>query len=62
MTIAGTYKEVEGVVKKHHVYGAEAVINALVFGSVGEAYINKEALHRMIDSAYERLAWEEAKS
>ena len=55
MTIASSSREVKELIQNHHVYGAEAVINAVVFGSIGEAYIDKEVLKRMIDKAYERL-------
>lgn len=55
MTISKTEAEVAYLIKKHHVYGAETIINAVVLGSIGEAYINKDVLKRMIDRAYERF-------
>lgn len=58
MTVASSSKEVKELIQNHHVYGAEAIINAVVFGSVGEAYIDKDVLKRMIDNAYDRLKWE----
>lgn len=55
MTISKTEAEIVYLIKKHHVYGAETIINAVVLGSIGEAYIDKDVLKRMIDRAYDRF-------
>ena len=54
MTIAGTDRAVRELIKEHHVYGAETVINALVRATTDELYLGEDVLIRLIHKAYER--------
>lgn len=54
MTIAGTDRAVRELIKEHHVYGAETVINALVRATTDELYLGEDVLIRMIHDAYVR--------
>ena len=51
MTIRELDPTIREVVDQWHVYGAEAVINALVRACKGKRYLDAEALHRMLESA-----------
>ncbi len=59
MTIAATDREVKELIDKHHVYGAEVVINALVRASAKEPYLNEDFIIKMIKFAFDRLNEEE---
>ena len=54
MTIAGTDKAGRDLIKEHHVYGAETVVNALVRATTDELYLGEDVLIRLIHKAYER--------
>lgn len=54
MTIAQTDREIKELIDKHHVYGAETVINALVRACDGQDYLGRDAIVKMLDSAYAR--------
>lgn len=54
MTIAETDREIRTIVEKHHVYGAEAVINALVRAVKNEKQLSKHEIEKMLDHAFER--------
>lgn len=54
MTIAGTDKAVRDLIKEHHVYGAETVVNALVRATIDEPYMGEDMLIRLVHKAYER--------
>lgn len=51
MTIAALHKELSGVIKEHSVYGAEAIVNALVYGSEGNKYLDRAEIHKLVDAA-----------
>lgn len=55
MTIAQTEKEIKGLVKEHHIYGAETIINALVRSSKDISYLDEETIVKMVKSAFERI-------
>lgn len=55
MTIAETDREVKDLVEKHHVYGAETIINALVRACDKKPYLGRAELIKLIDNAYEHL-------
>ena len=52
MTIAETDKQIRGVIKQWHVYGAEAIVNALVRACEHEPYLQRDDLLRLLDHAY----------
>ena len=60
MTIAALDPEIKGVISKHSVYGAEAVVNALVRACDGHQYLQREDLIELLDNAYKRLAVDKA--
>ena len=60
MTIAGTDREVRVLIKQHHIYGAETIINALVRAAQTEPYLTKDAIIKMVDRAFERESTREA--
>jgi len=53
MTIASADKEISGLVENFDVYGAEAVINALVRACRGKRFLNKKALLDIFDHSFE---------
>lgn len=54
MEIATTDREIGELIYRHHVYGAEAVINALVRAAKKEPYLDKYAVLRMVERAFDR--------
>ena len=54
MTIAKADREVKDLIQKNHVYGAEAIINALVRAAQTEPYLTPDAIKSMVDHAFER--------
>lgn len=54
MQIVEIEREVKGVIREHHIYGAECLINELVRAAQEEPYLTKEAMFRMIESAFKR--------
>jgi hypothetical protein len=54
MTIAETRNEVKKLISEHHVYGAEAVVKALVRASKSEPYLDENALVKLVHSAFRR--------
>ena len=60
MTIAGTDREVRVLIKQHHIYGAETIINALVRAAVTEPHLTKDAIIKMVEHAFERESTREA--
>lgn len=59
MKICELDKEISSIIKEHHVYGAECVINALVRACDGENYLNAHSLHTLIESAFDRVYLQE---
>ena len=55
MTIAETDRTIKELIKEHHVYGAEAVINALVRASQDEPYLDEGVYILMIQNAYKHI-------
>ena len=55
MTIFSTEKEIRELIDEKHVVGAEAVINALVSACVGQPWLDRTAIDRMLDAAYRLL-------
>ena len=55
MTIAETDNQIKGIIKQWHVYGAEAIIGALVRACKNEPYLQGEDLYKLLDSALSRL-------
>ena len=53
MTIAQTDKEIRDLIRKHHVYGLECIISAIVRNVKSEPYITKDVIHALIESAYD---------
>lgn len=54
MTIAGTEKEIRGIIDQHSVYGAETVINGLVRSCIGKQYLGEDELIKMIKFAFKQ--------
>jgi len=61
LTISLLDKEIGSLISKHHVYGAEAVINALARASANERYLGKADIIRMVEAAFRRIEEEEKK-
>ena len=51
MTIAELDKELKVVIEEHSVYGAQAIINALVWSCKGKQYLEPSVLHALIEKA-----------
>lgn len=54
VTIAATDREIKGIIEKHHVYGAEVVINALTRASIEESYLDENTIIQMVHNAFKR--------
>lgn len=50
MTIASAGKDIGELIGKYHVYGAEAVINALMRACEGRKYLTPDDIKRLIDN------------
>ena len=62
MTIAQTDSQIKGIIHEHSVYGAEAIMQALVRACKNHPYLKLEDLHKMLDSAYKHeVEYEERK-
>ena len=59
MTIAETDREIRELIQKHHVYGAEAVINALVRAAATEPYLTNYEILKILNNALERESTKE---
>lgn len=55
MTIAETDNQIKGVITQWHVYGAEAIVGALVRACKNEPYLQSDDLHKLLDDALARL-------
>ena len=55
MTIAAANNEIKELINKHHVYGAEVLINALVRACDGTDYLSRAEVLKLLDSAYIKL-------
>ena len=55
LTISSLDKEIGSLISKHHVYGAESVINALARASVNERYLGRADIIRMVEAAFRRI-------
>lgn len=53
MTIASAGEDIRELIDKHHVYGAEAVINALMRACEGRDYLTADDIKKLIEN-YER--------
>lgn len=51
MTINEAHKEMKEIIDKHSVYGVESLMNALVYASKGNQWVDKEMLHKLLDHA-----------
>ena len=60
MTIAGTDREVRVLIKQHHIYGAETIINALVRAAQTEPHLTRDEIVSMVDHAFKRESTREA--
>lgn len=54
MTIAALGMEIGKIIKDWHVYGLEALINAIVRATINEPYIDADYIKKLVDTAYER--------
>lgn len=54
MTIAALGMTIGSIIKEWHVYGLEALINAIVRASINEPYIDAEYIKKLVDTAYKR--------
>lgn len=54
MTIAQIDREVESIIARYSVYGAECLINALVRAGKNQQYVDVDMLHKLIDEAARR--------
>lgn len=50
MTIASLRKDIGKLIERHHVYGAEAIINALMGACEGRDYLTPDDIKRLIDN------------
>lgn len=57
MTISSAHKEIKEIIREYHVYGAEAVINALLYACDGNPYLTREDLLKLIDNGYKMLEY-----
>lgn len=55
MTILSSIKEMKEIVNKHSIYGVESLMNALVLASKDHPYVNREMLHKLLDTAIDRV-------
>lgn len=54
MTIAGTDKEIKGVINEHSVYGCEAIMNAIARACKDHPYLQPDDLKRLLEHAIKR--------
>lgn len=54
MTIASADAEISNLIEKHHVYGAETVVNALVRASQKVRYLGQSDITRLVVRAFRR--------
>ena len=52
MTIASSHKEMKEIIDKHSVYGAEALINSLVYASRDNKYLTEDEMHKLVSYAF----------
>lgn len=55
VTIAQLDTELRRVIERHHVYGAEAIINALIRACEGRDYLSREYVIKLVNAAYKRM-------
>lgn len=55
MTIASSDKEIGELIKQMHIYGAETVINALARAAKNEPYLDKAAVIRLVNNAWDQI-------
>lgn len=55
MTIYETSKEIIDLVNKHHVRGAECIINALVESTVNKPYLDEDSIVKMVHKAFKLM-------
>ncbi len=60
MTIAETDKQIKGVIDQWSVYGAEAIMQALVRATRKHPYLQPDDLHRLLDSVVNHEEYYEA--
>ena len=59
MTIANALNSIRYLIKDHHVYGAECILNALAYACKDEKYLDRADLHRLLDRAIDRAEEDE---
>ena len=57
MTISSAHKEINEIIREHHVYGAQAVINALLYACDGEPYLTRKDVLKLINEGYTMLEY-----
>lgn len=55
MTILSSIKEMKEIINKHSIYGVESLMNALVIACKDHPYVNREMLHKLLDTAIDRV-------
>lgn len=63
MTIAETDKQIKGVIDQWSVYGAEAIMQALVRATRKHSYLQPADLHKLLDTVVEHEEyWERSEA
>lgn len=60
MEINQVEREIKDLIFKKHIYGLEVILKSVVRVSMNLAYVDREYLHHLIDSAYDSVIKEEA--
>lgn len=59
MTISNTAISIKMLINDHHVYGAECILNSLAYACKDDKYLDRAALHKLLDRAIDRAEEEE---
>ena len=54
MKIATADREIKEIIDKHHVYGAEVLINAIVRAARRQPYLGQREIQHLVERAFER--------
>lgn len=59
MTISQVDREVKGLIESHSIRGLEVILDATMRAAIGRPFIDREYIHKMVDSAIDRAIKDE---